>query len=345
MPAETEPETETEAEGGGAFPALADIGVNPLVLTGMNQPLWLQNSPYPAALDRLLIAAALETGVQGLNELVVSQRAAGANYSVDVAAGRVVVPITDAPNLGSALCTSTAVNNLTVSGAPGAGLNRIDLVIARVYDASVIGGSINGWQIEVVTGTPAASPAVPALPTSSVELARIAVAAGQASIQTANITDRRVIPGVWRPWTPTWTATLGVNPALGNGTMLARYMVTRKTCSFVMRITFGSTTSGGNGFHQWSLPVPAAYLFGTSMLGSASLYTPSGGQSWYGITELWSPTLFGIALPANGSTPWGNWYIMTDGTNTPGQGIPNLSPAWNMQSGGFIWCAGSYEMA
>lgn len=172
-----------------------DAVVEPRALTGLDQPLWLQNSTYPAALDRALIASALETGVLGAGELAVTQRGAGANMSVDVAPGRVVVPMTDAPNQGSALCRSTAVNNLTVTGAPGAGLSRIDLVIARVYDASLIGGSINGWQLEIVTGTPASSPAAPASPVSSLVLAQIAVAAGQATVTNANITDRRVSGG------------------------------------------------------------------------------------------------------------------------------------------------------
>jgi hypothetical protein len=353
MPAETEPETETETEGGGAFPALAEIGVNPLVLTGMNQPLWLQNSPYPAALDRLLIAAALETGVQGLNELVVSQRAAGANYSVDVAAGRVVVPITDAPNLGSALCTSTAVNNLTVSGAPGAGLNRIDLVIARVYDASVIGGSINGWQLEVVTGTPAASPAVPALPTSSVELARIAVAAGQASVQTVNITDRRVIPGVWRSYTPAWTASLANQPAVGvGGSIIGRYMVRGKTCSMIARLNIGTSGfSGGNGPLSLSTPpnLPALNPLNGASIGTGLLFTPAGGQVWSGIAMLLDVTRVGLVLPYN-KTPagaasefFGNYWQMTDGTNAANQGVPNMSPAFNVQANGFAWVGITYE--
>lgn len=208
----TEPRPETDTGQTGGFPSLADVTPGPLALTGLNQPLWLQNSTYPAALDRQAIAAAFVPGVlgSGSGELAVTQRAAGANLSVDVAAGRVVVPMTDAPNQGSALCVSTAVNNLVVGGAPGAGLSRIDLVIARVYDASLIGGSINGWQLEIVAGTPAASPAAPALPTSSIELARVAVAAGQASVQTANITDRRVIPGMTELSYGTLTANLAI---------------------------------------------------------------------------------------------------------------------------------------
>jgi hypothetical protein len=183
--------SEPEPDAAGGFPALADATPGPLALTGLDQPLWLQNSSYPASLDRQLIAASMPPGVRGTGELAVSQRAAGANMSVDVAAGRAVVPITDSPNQGSALVRSTALNNLAVAGAPAAGTSRIDLVIARVYDASLIGGSVNGWQLEVVTGTAASSPVAPTLPPSSIELARLGVASGQASVQTANITDRR----------------------------------------------------------------------------------------------------------------------------------------------------------
>jgi hypothetical protein len=173
-----------------AHPSLAD-SVSPLVLTGLDQPLWLQNSVYPAAVDRLLIEAAVPVGVLGSGDLIVSQRASGANMSVDVAAGRAAVTLNDTTNQGRALVRSTAVNNLAIAGAPAAGTSRIDLVIARVYDASLIGGSINGWQLEVVTGTAASTPAVPALPKSSLLLAQVAVAAGQASVLAANITDRR----------------------------------------------------------------------------------------------------------------------------------------------------------
>lgn len=180
-------------------PALRDA-VSPLALTGLDQPLWLQNSSYPASLDRLLIGSTLQPGVLGNAELAVSQRAAGANMSVDVAAGRAVVPMTDAPNQGSALCRSTAVNNLTVGGAPAAGLTRIDLVVARVYDASLIGGSINGWQLEIVPGTAASTPAAPAVPASAIPLAQISIASGVASVTNAMISNRRIFPANVGGW-------------------------------------------------------------------------------------------------------------------------------------------------
>lgn len=168
------------------------LGITPAALTGLDQPLWLQNSSYPAAVDRSLIETTFSAGIIGPADLAVTQRAAGANMSVDVAAGRVVVTMTDAPNQGRALCRSTAVNNLTIPGAPAAGLTRIDLIVARVYDTSIIGGSINGWQLDVVAGTAASSPTVPAVPASAIALAEVRVPAGTASVTNAIITDRRV---------------------------------------------------------------------------------------------------------------------------------------------------------
>jgi hypothetical protein len=334
----TEPAPETET----GFPALADVTPGPLALTGLNQPLWLQNSTYPAAIDRQLIAAGLEPGVLGLNELAVSQRAAGANYSVDVAAGRVVVPMTDAPNQGSALAVSTAVNNLVIAGAPGAGLSRIDLVIARVYDASLIGGSVNGWQLEVVTGTPASTPAAPALPASSLELARVAVAAAQASVTTANITDRRVMPGIWRPYTPVWTSSI-TNPGLGNGTITGRYLITGKTCSIAIRVNFGSSTTGGQGFHLFSLPVAAANIVTGVMEGSGQLYVPPSGLAWPAHAYLWDANRLALVVPITQSDVRRNYWATTDATNGAGAGNPNVSPAYNVQSGGYAWLGATYE--
>jgi hypothetical protein len=325
------------------------LGVAPLALTGLNQPLWLQNSTYPAAVDRQLIAAGLETGVLGLNELAVTQRAAGANLSVDVAAGRAVVPVTDAPNLGSALCVSTAINNLIVAGAPGAGTSRIDLVIARVYDASIIGGSINGWQLEVVTGTPAASPAVPATPASSIVLARIAVASGQVSVTTANITDTRVMPGIWRPYTPVWSTGLAAQPLVGNGTIGGRYMVRAKTCSVVIKVVFGSTTGGGNGAEFFSLPVTAANPQNGPNQGLGTLFVPSlgGAPVFIGVALLENAATprVGLLLPADTAHSNTNFWQMTDASNTTAAGVPNVPSNFNVQNGGYVWIAATYETA
>lgn len=336
------PRTASETDDAG-FTTLAD-SVSPLVLTGLNQPLWLQNSTYPAALDRQLIAAALDTGVQGLTDLIVSQRAAGANLSVDVAAGRVVVPVTDAPNLGSALCTSTAVNNLVVAGAPGAGLSRIDLVIARVYDASVIGGSINGWQLEVVTGTPAASPAAPATPVSSHVLAQVVVAAGQVSVTNANITDRRTLPpGTWLPYSVAWTGA-AANPGLsGSATLVGRYRMFRKLVNFSIKLFYGTGSSGGQGSLFLGLPVPANPN-NPVISGVADTYIPSLGASFMGILRYQDAnrfaTLFTVSA-ANAAVLF--WSATTNGG--AGTGIPQVAGQYSVQDNGNYNCSGWYEAA
>jgi hypothetical protein len=125
--------------------------------------------------------------------MAVTQRAAGANMSVDVAAGAVVIAGTDSANQGKYVGKLTAPVNVAIAAAPGAGLTRIDLVYARVFDTAAIGGTLDELTVEKpLTGTAVASgPVPPALPASSEALAQIAVAAGTASITNALITDRR----------------------------------------------------------------------------------------------------------------------------------------------------------
>ena len=90
---------------------------------------------------------------------------------------------------------------------------RIDRVIARIYDNSVDGSGQNKAAVEIVTGTPSASPAAPTLPTGALELAQLQVpnSAGGAIV----VVDRR-----WRtaaaggvPWFPDTAARDAALPA------------------------------------------------------------------------------------------------------------------------------------
>ena len=167
----------------------------------MNEPpLWMQNAVYPAGVDRVLIEALFPAAaVQGDNELKVAPRALGANMSVDVGPGRAVIAGTDAPGQGNYLCRSHDIENLAIGAAPGAGLARIDTVVARVYDDALIGGAVHAWALEVIEGVAAAAPAAPGLPPSCLPLANVAVASGLAAVVAAQITDRRAVrPGLGR---------------------------------------------------------------------------------------------------------------------------------------------------
>jgi hypothetical protein len=159
----------------------------------LEDPLWQDGNDYPARLDRQFIEDVFD--VEGVikpagGALKVSPRAAGANMSVDVAAGRAVVRGDDEANQGHYRVISTAVENLPIGAAPGSD-SRIDLIVARVRDAAVTGGVSSDWLLEVIPGAVAAAPVAPAVPPTAIPLAEVSVAAGTASIDAAKITDRR----------------------------------------------------------------------------------------------------------------------------------------------------------
>lgn len=162
-------------------------------MTERNPSLWLQNrTDHTAENDRALLTSLFggREGVSGASDLAVSQRAAGANMSVDVAIGRAAVLGDDAATTqGVYHVWNDAVKNLTIAASDPTN-PRKDIVIARVRDA-FYSGATNAWALEVVSGTPAASPAEPALPNNAIKLAVVAIAASATSIVNANITDAR----------------------------------------------------------------------------------------------------------------------------------------------------------
>lgn len=119
--------------------------------------------------------------------LKVTQRAAGANFSVDVAAGRCIIEGDDVTDQGKYFCWSTDVTNVAVPAPPGSG-TRTHLIIARVRDKlHQPSWSTYDWTIELVEDTGSGA----TVPASAIPLASLAVAAGQASVTDANITDLR----------------------------------------------------------------------------------------------------------------------------------------------------------
>ena len=148
-------------------------------------PLWLQAGSYAASVDRRLISAVWP--VAAVSGMAVSPLSA---MTVNVAPGWCVVP--SANSTGSVLCASDAVEVVgPLSAAPGAGVNRIDLIICQVASADIGAGSGDVFTITFVTGTPAASPVAPAVPAGATVLAQIYIPALSASITAGNITDRR----------------------------------------------------------------------------------------------------------------------------------------------------------
>lgn len=112
------------------------------------------------------------------------------NMTVNVAAGVAFIPGTENTSQGVYSVYNDASVNLSITTAPGAGLNRIDLIVAKVQD-TFYSGAINAWSLAVVTGTAASSPSPPTPPNNSISLAQVFVGANVTSIVSGNITDVR----------------------------------------------------------------------------------------------------------------------------------------------------------
>ena len=134
--------------------------------------------------------------IQGIGtNFAVTQRGAGANMSVDVAAGRALVNITNTNLTPSKTYNvyfdSDAVENVAITAADLSN-PRIDIICLKVdVSQNPDSGSGNIATIIAVAGTPSGSPAVPATPANCLKLAHVAVAASAASIVNANVTDSR----------------------------------------------------------------------------------------------------------------------------------------------------------
>ena len=118
---------------------------------------------------------------------------AGTGLQVKVNAGYCAVPH---PTTGHGVylfgtMTQTALTVATADGTHP----RIDIVVARVND---LGNSSSDCDVDIINGTPAASPVAPATPAACLLLAQVLVPTSASSIVTGDITDER-----------TWTAPPG----------------------------------------------------------------------------------------------------------------------------------------
>jgi hypothetical protein len=161
----------------------------------IENPLYLQTKEYSARHDRFLTEYLFTEGVTSIvaGDLRVTERPGGPEMSVDVAAGTAVIEGDDTDLQGAYIVRVTTPENIPVP-APPASNSRIDLVVLRVRDSTATGGDpgLDGATLEIVQGTPAASPTAPPTPDTALLLARMTVAAGAVSVLDANITDQRI---------------------------------------------------------------------------------------------------------------------------------------------------------
>lgn len=162
------------------------------------RPIWMQaagaDTPlqYSAQELRAMFNAMFQTeGVVPLSStaLKVVQRAAGANFSVDINPGMAAIIGDDVTAQGMYLVNVSATENVPTPAAPGSG-TRVHRVVLQVRD-KLHNGAYTTYdavpQLLQDTGS-----GTPALPGSAISLGLVSIAAGQASVTNANITDTRI---------------------------------------------------------------------------------------------------------------------------------------------------------
>jgi hypothetical protein len=293
-------------------------------------PYVISASSHSAALFRQILQSLIQgAGVVGSTDYAVTQNGGG-NLSVNVAPGIIWVPGTQGSTTGmqqnassqssvfSALSANfqqqgsyvgynDASTNLSVA-SNSSGNPRVDSVCATVNDA-FYSGSTNQIILQVVEGTPAASPVAPTIPNNSVVLANLAVANGATQILTANITD-------YRPF-------LALGPQIGtpHGSLAA---YTRAASATVQPGEMSIVTGA-----SLTMTLPTTPRNGTTntIIAQGASTTISGSINHYattGLSSLVIPQGMLIALTYIG----GIWYVV-DGGFSPGYelGTQQYAPA------------------
>lgn len=224
------------------------------------QALWLQNLDYPARWDRSVFDNVWDNeGVIGTNDFLVSAQASP-NMTVRAAAGVAVVIGDDQAFQGKYLCREESVTSpLTITAAPGSG-TRYDLVVLQVRDPNAGGASGDDAIVTVVTGVASATPVDPAIPASSLVLARVVVPSGTGSITSSNIVDLRAVASL-KNADPVGAVQMFAGATVPNGWLLCDGSAVSQTTYPALFSVIGTAynTSGGQS-------APGAGLFRLPLL-------------------------------------------------------------------------------
>jgi hypothetical protein len=196
----------------------------------MEKPIWQDNAgtgvpaSYTAAADRTFIAAAFPySGVIGVNDLKCSQRALGADSSVDVSIGRAIIYATGSTDKAYFTNVSGTIANVALPAAPVSN-SQLHRVWLQIND-STVSGAVDSAAFIVTSGTVSASPSTPAAPSGgpSLLLAQVSRSVGVATVLNAVITDLRVLlkPAIARVSNPDNNVTPIVATTISNGESVA----------------------------------------------------------------------------------------------------------------------------
>lgn len=155
-------------------------------------PEYLQTKTYSAKKDRRVQQAeVMQEGIVDFGHYKVTQRGAGANMSVDVAAGEAWVDGDSSAEQGFYHVVNDAVVNVAIAAA-NATNPRIDAIVLAVNDSTEIGGS-DEYKLEALTGTATGGASLanltgkPAIGATKLLLAYVLVPASATKIENAQI--------------------------------------------------------------------------------------------------------------------------------------------------------------
>ena len=300
-------------------------------MTERNPALWLQQrTDHTAEQDRALLSMTFENeGVTSSGSMAVSQRGAGANMSVDVAAGQGLVKGDDNSAQGLYGVWNDATKNLTISAADGTNPRR-DIIVARVKDA-YYSGATNAFSLEVITGTPAGSPTDPTIPNNCLPLARVAVAAGATSITNAVITDLRVRAYTNGHWNTAWGEVAYAEATAAQGSISAETDITGlsvtwdavagRTYEVLVRVPVFDVTSAGTAAVFINDGSGTRYGQGNVTLGS-------GASTNFTVTSRYVASSSGSVTRKARVIATGGGGVITSSTNVPSYiSVKDIGPA------------------
>ncbi|MGN6724103.1 MAG: hypothetical protein ACTHJM_15965 [Marmoricola sp.] len=284
-------------------------------------PFALQNGSHSAALFRQAVSSVVPNGggLVQTGDLAVTQTGTP-SMAVVVGVGRAWVPGTNVANFSgttySAQAQYFALNdaNVTLTIAAADPTNpRIDIVCLTVNDSQYT-GSTNNAALQVITGTPAPTPAAPAAPANTLVLAQVSVAANAPSIINANISApttplHAINPsyGNGTAYTPIWT---GATNFGSGGSMSGTYWLRGDMVTVRAKVVSGTGASLGTGVIAFPLPANLPLLSGQLVLGTGAFQT-SGGVirtlTCYAASSttcsVWAPTT-PISTPGSAGYPF-----------------------------------------
>lgn len=284
----------------------------------------------------------------------VTQRGAGANLSVDVAAGDGFITINEYVHIAF----SDATTNVTISTSDPTN-PRIDTIVAyidRSIVSNVSNNNPNALVFAAVAGTPAGSPTAPSsgviqaaisVGNPYIVLANVSVAAATSNIVNANITDTRVTLAFAGRLYGGSSNTVGhIIPNVTDDTIAllnAAQTFTNKTLT--NPIINGASFTGDTGWQSVASPTAVAYngnrSYSLTYASSVAGYKSKGGRNRYTrtitaptqCTDLESSSLQYYSKTSPTGMTWTDDFVVSAWVKLESYSIGTIASRYNGTSG------------